>query len=134
MVTGQHAVWVIGLVLGMAYIGGCNRNRSEPAVKKPSTQGQLASRFAAAKEITTVSEKDEAMSVIALDAGALGDHQMVLDALQNIARTELRDETASKSALRLAAAGEGNGANAVAVTIRGIVLRNGTLKKLAQGK
>jgi predicted Ser/Thr protein kinase len=92
----------------------------------------LATRLSATSTITNWSEKDAALSSLALDAARAGEMEILQNALKQISNGSTRDQAARSAALALKALGRSAEAVKLADTLSDGNTRDQTLKELHQ--
>ena len=76
MVVGKRVAWMVSVVLAL-WVTGCRPVRKQPDMNKPPTSRTMAARLAAALQIGSSTDRDEALSKVAEDAGVIGEVQVV---------------------------------------------------------
>jgi hypothetical protein len=111
--------------------GGCihHETRVYPAAEPSS----LATRLEAARAMTFMNERDQALGAVARDAARAGDVEVTKSALKNITFMNTRDDAAADCAYALSEAGNASAAVEIARTMTFMNKRDQVLKKLAIG-
>ncbi len=134
-------VALVCVVLSLA--GGCSSSsntnaKGDNAVGNPGAKGggasDYAARYEAAVAMTSLQERDSALTKVAQDAAAAGDAETVKKCLQKMTVLDTRDNTAYSAALALARAGKMDAATEVAKSINVLSRRDEALGKLARGE
>lgn len=120
---------LISVVLFACVLLGCEKKLE----RTPETVAQLQGRLAAAKQMTSMTEKDDACRMVAQDAAELSEPAIALEALQQISSLTVRDAAAEVCAKKLISLGKPADATKVANTISSINLRDSVLKRIAGG-
>ena len=111
--------------------GGCIRQ--ETRVDPASEPGSLATRLEAARAMTFMNERDEALGAVARDAARVGNVEVTKSALKNMTFMNAKDDAAADCAYALSEAGQPAAAVEVARTMTFMHKRDQVLKKLAVG-
>jgi len=123
-----------GLLAAVALVNtGCvyhERHVSGP----PTEPTPLATRLQAARAITFMNQRDEALGSVARDAAQAGNVAITKEALQGMTFMLRHDAAAEDCALKLSDAGHGSAAVEVAKLITFMNKRDAVLKKLAMGQ
>jgi len=127
----------LGVVLSIVALTGCKpAETARPAAKSTpipavttNTHSAFPARLQAAREIASLTDRDEAFSKLAADAAAAG-----MQAVQAIASLEARDKAAAAAALTLGKAGDVAAGVKTAKLIASLTLRDDTLKRLAKNE
>lgn len=134
-------VLLLGVVLSCIPFAGCKPAETagpaaEFAPPPVVTAGESAftARLQAAREIASLSDRDEAFSKLAADAAAVGSVPAVMQAVQAIASLEARDKATAAAALTLGKAGNVAAGVETAKLIASLTLRDDTLKRLAKNE
>ncbi len=90
------------------------------------------SRLEAARGISDMNGRCEALRAVALDAADASREDVVRRAIGGMSSMQMRAETASQCALKLADVGKHADAVSLAKSISSMSVRNDTLKKLAE--
>jgi len=109
---------------------GCDEPKA-PHVN--AATGQLAGRLSAAKGITDMGQRNEALAKLARDAAEAGDGDIANQAITSITDMDVRNKVAYSAALQLAKAGKTDLATTTATHITDMDLRNKVLSKIAKG-
>jgi hypothetical protein len=92
---------------------------------------EFETRLDAARGVTDVAKRDDALAQVVRDAARRGRVGVVRRGLSEVNATEKRDAAASEAALLLAGVNTGDDAVPIAMTIRDQTLRDNTLAKIA---
>jgi hypothetical protein len=111
--------------------GGCIRH--ETRVYPAAEPGSLATRLEAARAMTFMNERDEALGAVARDAARVGNVEVTKSALKNMTFMNAKDDAAADCAYALSEAGQPAAAVEVARTMTFMHKRDQVLKKLAVG-
>ena len=123
-VSRLHGSGAVVVLLAAGWLAGCRGSSLNP-------KSDLELRLDAANQETVTADRDKSLSSIATDAAEEGSYRLALQALLGIRDMVLRDETAEECAIRLVKAGDRTDANKLTVTIKDPVVRNNTLRRLA---
>ena len=107
--------------------------RARPVVTTDREKASLAGRLAAAKALTSPSQKQEAVAKLAVDAAELGDAETAKGCIDQLASPSQKQEVIYRSALRLARANKVEDAVALANTLTSPSQKQQTLSKIANG-
>jgi len=132
MSTGKNPHLVFILVAIVALLtGGCihHESRVYPAAEPSS----LATRLEAARAMTFMNERDEALGAVARDAARAGNVDVTKSALKNMTFMNARDDASADCAYALSEAGQPAAAVEVARMMTFMHRRDQVLKKLAVG-
>ena len=123
---------VVLLVATVALLaGGCIHHESR--VYPAAEPGSLATRLEAARAMTFMNERDEALGAVARDAARVGNVEVTKSALKNMTFMNAKDDAAADCAYALSEAGQPAAAVEVARTMTFMHKRDQVLKKLATG-
>ena len=111
--------------------GGCIHH--ETRVYPAAEPGSLATRLEAARAMTFMNERDEALGAVARDAARVGNVEVTKSALKNMTFMNAKDDAAADCAYALSEAGQPAAAVEVARTMTFMHKRDQVLKKLATG-
>jgi len=128
--TRSHLALIFVAAVGLL-ASGCIHHESK--VYPPVEANSLATRLEAARAITFMNERDQALGAVARDAARAGNVSVTRDALQNMTFVNARDNAAGDCALALSEAGSATAAVEVARMITFLNKRDQVLKKLATG-
>ena len=132
MSTGKPPRLVFILVATAAILaGGCIHHESR--VYPAAEPGSLATRLEAARAMTFMNERDEALGAVARDAARVGNVEVTKSALKNMTFMNAKDDAAADCAYALSEAGQPAAAVEVARTMTFMHKRDQVLKKLALG-
>lgn len=120
---------MISLAAVTLFSAGCVHH--ERRVSAPVERSALAMRLEAARGMTFMNERDQALGAIARDAAEAGDAAITKEALQGMTFMQSRDAAAGDCALKLSDAGQHGAALEVARSIIFLQKRDAVLKKLA---
>ena len=95
-----------------------------------SKEDAFATKLAIASSISVPSDRDRALSQLALDAANANRPKIAKKSIRNISAPETKCETASKVAIRLAGVGANEAAFEIARTILSNEVRNETLEQI----
>jgi hypothetical protein len=123
-VSRFHESGVLAILLAAGLLVGCRGSSLNP-------KSDLELRLDAARQETVTADRDKSLSSIATDAAEEGNYRLSRQALIGIHDVKLRDQTASECAIRLVKAGDRTDANKLTESITDPVIRNDTLKHLA---
>lgn len=123
---------VLGVLLAVGLAGVVMYASGGSATRAFAPPRTLDARVQAAASIVMLETRDEALKAVALDAATDGDIEVVKQALQKMHRVTAKDETASQCAVRLAQAGQIQGAGEVAHMIFYLNVRDQTLQRIVQ--
>jgi hypothetical protein len=114
------------LTVAFLFMAGC---------KNDDPQAQtLQTRLTAARQIESVTERDEALQDLALTAARAGNGPLTEKAIGYIDSTTARDHAAAESAIVLAEAGKMDAAEELAKAIESTAFRDETLAQLVTAK
>ena len=132
MSTGKspHLTFILVAIIALA-AAGCIHH--ETRVYPAAEPGSLATRLEAARAMTFMNERDEALGVVARDAARAGDVEVTKSALKSITFMNARDDATAECAYALSEAGQPAAAVEVARTMTFMHKRDQVLKKLAVG-
>ncbi len=102
--------------------------------KQPQSSEQLKGRLAAAATLTNMSQKEDALSAIALDAADAGEGDICKKALEGMSNVSKKNDAAYDAALKLSERGKTPAAVEVAKLITNISKQNDVLSKIAKGE
>ena len=126
------------LVPTVAMFAACNRQPlNQSTVSERSAQmnaGSLEERLNAAKEISSLSSRDDALGRVAVDAAKAKQTTVTKAAVQAISTVSTKDRIAEECALTLAKGGETAAAREVAALISSLSMRDRTLGAIATGR
>jgi len=132
---------LIAIVSGILVLGGCESSHHSqspnistacpPITTVLQSEDELEARLSAAKKISNLQIRQEALEGLAVSASKAGNTKFVKKVLTHMSDHARRHETASTCAYHLASAGESQGATSIAITIPDADLRNQTLKRIA---
>lgn len=111
------------LTVAALFMAGCEKD-------EPQSQA-LQTRLTAARQIESVTERDEALQDLALTAARAGNGRMAEKAIGYIDSTTARDHAAAESAIVLAEAGKMDAAEEIAEAIESTAFRDETLARFA---
>lgn len=103
------------------------------AGEAPKTSSPWNGRFEAASAISDADCRAEALARLADEAAAMGEVDVVRQAIAKMEDSDVRDETASSCAINLAAGGKGQEAVELARSISDESVRDETLSQIATG-
>jgi hypothetical protein len=130
--TGKNAQFFFILVATVALLsGGCIHH--ETRVYPAAEQSSLATRLEAARAMTFMNERDQALGAVARDAARAGDVDVTKSALKSMTFMNAKDDAAADCAYALSEAGQPAAAVEVARTMTFMHRRDQVLKKLATG-
>lgn len=136
------SVLLLAAVLCCVAFPGCKRPQTTGPAAVPATalavtagtNSAFQARLLAAKQIASLTDRDEAFSKLTEDAATAGSVPVVMQAVQGIASLEARDKAAAAAALTLGKAGNVAAAVQTAKLIASLNLRDDTLKRLAKNE
>jgi hypothetical protein len=118
-------------IASIAFFEGCASHRAQPAPVQGSPF-ELVSRFRAAAAINDVATRDQALAQVAWLGAENDDGTTVLNCLDAMSDSPVRDSTGYQCALRLAEDGAVPQATAVAQAIHDSTVRDRALSKIAE--
>jgi hypothetical protein len=107
--------------------------RARPVVTADRERAALAGRFAAARALTSPTQKQEALAKLAADAAELSEVETTRGCIDLLTSPTQKQEVTYKSALRLARADKAKDAVALASTLTSPTQRQQALSKIANG-
>ena len=127
--NNPHIIFILVATVGLL-AGGCIHH--ETRVYPAAEPGSLA-RLEAARAMTFMNERDEALGAVARDAAHAGDVEVTKSALKSMTFMNAKDDAAADCAYALSEAGQPAAAVEVARTMTFMHKRDQVLKKLAVG-
>jgi hypothetical protein len=124
--------WII--VGAFLLLPACSGKNAEVPKDDGLGKASLASRYEAAKAISSTAKKDQALAAVAADAATEGDAAVVKKCLQSINSTAAKDDAAFTAAVALAKVGKGEEAKEVAQMINSTARKDEALAKIAGGR
>jgi hypothetical protein len=124
------AVFTVSLLLCI----GCEKPAEPEPVRVPESRyNEYSTRLEAAKLMTNVGKRDEALTKLIREASINARLEAVKQGLTEVSDTALRDKVAGEAALKLASVSAGAAALTVAKTITDVKLRDEVLAKIVIG-
>jgi thioredoxin-like negative regulator of GroEL len=115
-----------GLLMVLVLVIGCR-------AKQPASAEQMAGRLDAATAMSNVSQRNDALAAVALDAADAGEGGIVKRAVGQISNVSQQNDVAYSCALKLAERGKSQEATAIAKMISNVSKQNEALRRIAEG-
>jgi len=127
---------IIGTAVAFALLSsaGCSHGYSEPFAQPDRRRPSLDNQLHDAKAIQNPRDRDDAIALVAKQAANVGDVHWAKQAVSAISNWEARDDAALAVAVRLSKGGKDEAAREMAGTIASSIVREETLKYIANAK
>ncbi len=121
------------LSLPTCFLVGCGNDKPVESNRMSVTAEDFAARLDAANNISSFTDRDEALVGLAKDAAAAGEGTIARNAIQAIRTITTMNDATAEAAVLLAKNGNSAEATVVAKLIRSTSLRDETLARIATG-